>query len=52
MVSFQANKVLSTADTCAFSVKLGSSKAEQYQFSSLIMSLMMQDKRFNSIFRR
>lgn len=52
MVSFRSNKVLSTNDTCVFSVELGSSKAEQYQFSSLIMTLMMQDRRFDAIFKK
>lgn len=52
MVSFKANKVLSSRDTCVFSVKLGASQEEQYQFSSLMMTLMMQDRRFNAIFKR
>ena len=51
MVSFKSNKVSTNNDTCVFSVKLGSSAAEQYQFSSMIMTLMMQDRRFNRLFK-
>ena len=51
MVSFKSNKVMSSGDACVFSVKLGASKAEQYQFSSLMMNLMMQDRRFRVLFR-
>jgi len=51
MVSFKANRVAASKDTCVFSVKLGSSAAEQYQFSSMIMTLMMQDRRFNKLFK-
>jgi len=51
MVSFKANKVTANNDTCVFSVKLGSSAAEQYQFSSMLMTLMMQDRRFNKLFK-
>ena len=51
MVSFRANRVTASKDTCVFSVKLGSSAAEQYQFSSMIMTLMMQDRRFNKLFK-
>lgn len=49
MVSLKANKVAAHRENCIFSIKLGSSAAEQYQFSSLIMTLMMQDRRFNRI---
>ena len=51
MLAFQANKIRSSRDSCVFSVKLGSSKEEQYQFSSLMMTLMMQDRRFRRVFR-
>lgn len=51
LVSFKSNKVASDRENCVFSVKLGSSAAEQYQFSSMIMTLMMQDRRFNRIFK-
>ena len=51
LVSFRSNKVLAKDDTCVFMIKLGSSAAEQYQFSSMIMTLMMQDRRFNRLFK-
>ncbi|MBI3040017.1 hypothetical protein HYY75_13370, partial [bacterium] len=51
MVSFNSNKITQEDQACIYNVKLGSSKEEQYQFSSMILSLMMQDKRFNSLFK-
>ncbi len=51
MVSMKANRVAATGDSCIFNIRLGSSQEEQYQFSSLLLSLMMQDRRFNSIFK-
>lgn len=51
LVSMRANRVAATGSTCVFNIRLGSSQEEQYQFSSLIMSLMMQDRRFNSLFK-
>lgn len=49
MVSLKTNKVAANKDNCIFMISLGSSPAEQYQFSSMIMTLMMQDRRFNRI---
>lgn len=49
MVSLKTNKVAVKNDSCIFMIQLGSSPAEQYQFSSMIMTLMMQDRRFNRI---
>lgn len=51
MVSMKSNRVAASGDSCVFNIKLGSSKEEQYQFSSLLLSLMMQDRRFNSMFK-
>ncbi|MDD3148542.1 MAG: hypothetical protein PHD82_14710 [Candidatus Riflebacteria bacterium] len=51
MVSMKANRVAASGNSCIFNIRLGSSTEEQYQFSSLLLSLMMQDRRFNSIFQ-
>lgn len=51
MVSLKTNKVAANKENCMFMIKMGSSPAEQYQFSSMIMTLMMQDRRFNRIFK-
>ena len=51
MVSIKANQVGVREDSCVYTIRLGSTPEEQYQFSSLVLSLMMQDRRFNSIFK-
>lgn len=51
MVSMKSNRIIANGDACVFNIRLGSSKEEQYQFSSLLLTLMMQDRRFNSIFK-
>ncbi len=50
LVSMKANQVSATDDACVYTIKLGAGPDEQYQFSSLLLSLMMQDRRFKSIF--
>ncbi|MFZ5951665.1 MAG: hypothetical protein ACOYXC_13225, partial [Candidatus Rifleibacteriota bacterium] len=51
LVSLKANRVSVNKENCNFFIKLGSSQAEQYQFSSMIMTLMMQDRRFNNLLK-
>jgi hypothetical protein len=51
LVAMQANKVTANGDTCMYNIKLGSSQEEQWQFSSLLMTLMLQDRRFNNLFK-
>ncbi|NLI79806.1 MAG: hypothetical protein GX442_25600 [Candidatus Riflebacteria bacterium] len=51
LVSLQANKVTAQKETCMYNIRLGASQEEQWQFSSMIMTLMLQDRRFNSLFK-
>ncbi|MBF0406773.1 MAG: hypothetical protein HQM10_05445 [Candidatus Riflebacteria bacterium] len=51
LASLRKNKVLVQDNTCIYQIRLGSSDEEQWQFSSTLISLMFQDRRFHSIFK-
>ncbi|HOT26952.1 MAG TPA: hypothetical protein PLU72_02110 [Candidatus Ozemobacteraceae bacterium] len=51
LVALRANRVSANGDTCIYTVKLGATTEEQWQFSAMVMTLMLQDRRFNTIFK-
>jgi hypothetical protein len=52
MVSYKSNKVTAQDEYFIYRINIGSSPEEQYQFSAMTLTLLMQDKRFNRIFKK